>query len=385
MKFRLLIIVCVLLLVISFHDVATAYGYNFIFPSLRRSAVSGYTYADPDNPSHLAWDYRFAMHTPVTSAQKGWVATSYWAWNDTHESDCDGDIDDRGNYIILNHTSDDRTEGTGLESWYFHLSNTGNQPAAGAYFHLGETMANSGDTGCGAAHLHFATKNNGVPFDPYAGTTNWVSGEPIPMGFRDQNGVVQGPFSLSNAKIRDKWLALEGSPGSPIENMMTDICYFRTANGVVSANLYAQGFERGMIHYCGSGSAVYTPYQTELYFPDVRGRLTCEMGVDSNSFIWVENVGYDNAQVSIAILKPDGTVLDTRVHPSLSPGEQWEINVHTIVFDWLILGSNNNPTPGIFSGSAMIYSDMPLAYTHGYSSPAGCANMPNIIHTYPPP
>jgi hypothetical protein len=326
------------------------------------------------------------MHTPVTSAQKGWVATSTWTFPDNDPDEvCDNTIRSRGNYIVLNHTSDDRTQGTGLESWYFHLSNTGNQPAVGVYFSLGQTMAKSGDTGCGTAHLHFATKNNGVPFDPYAGTTNWVSGEPIPMGFRDQNGVVQGPFSLSNAKIRDKWLALEGSPGSPIENMMTDICYFRTANGVVSANLYAQGFERGMIHYCGSGSAVYTPYQTELYFTDVRGRLPCEMGVDSNSFIWVENVGYDNAQVSIAILKPDGTVLDTRVHPSLSPGEQWEINVHTIVFDWLILGSNNNPTPGIFSGSAMIYSDMPLAYTHGYSSPAGCANMPNIIHTYPPP
>jgi hypothetical protein len=63
--------IMILSLLLCFYDRADAYGYNFVFPSNRRSVVSGFTYADPDNPSHLAWDYRFSMHTPVTSAQKG--------------------------------------------------------------------------------------------------------------------------------------------------------------------------------------------------------------------------------------------------------------------------------------------------------------------------
>jgi len=45
-----------LILVVSVKDLAGAYGYNFVFPSARRSTVSGYSYADPNNPNHLAWD-----------------------------------------------------------------------------------------------------------------------------------------------------------------------------------------------------------------------------------------------------------------------------------------------------------------------------------------
>ena len=72
MRYRIALATCLfmLLALLLIYNV-NAFGYNFVFPSARRSVLSGFTYADPDNPSHLAWDYRFAMHTPVTSAQKG--------------------------------------------------------------------------------------------------------------------------------------------------------------------------------------------------------------------------------------------------------------------------------------------------------------------------
>lgn len=213
----ILALVLVIILSVSVRHIVRAYGRNFVFPAARRSVISGYTYADPEQPSHLAWDYRYTAHTKVAAAQNGWVARSRWVWPDGHEL-CDNSIDSRGNFIILNHTSDDRTEGTGLETWYFHLSNTGNQPAPGTYFDMGQYIAYSGDTGCGDAHLHFAAKDNGTPFDLYAGTTEWVGGEPIPMGYRDQNFAVQGPYPISLTKIREKWIELQGSPGSPTGN-----------------------------------------------------------------------------------------------------------------------------------------------------------------------
>ena len=206
MKFKSrIILTCffVLIFVLCIKEYVSAFGHNFVFPAARRSAVSGYVYADPSNPGHLAWDYRFSMHTKVAAAQKGWIATSRWDMQDGTDTQCTGTYDDRGNFIVLNHTSNDGSEGTGLETWYFHLSNTGLMPTTGQYFHVGKNIANSGDTGCGQAHLHFATKDNNIPFDPYAGGTNWVGGVPQPMGFRDHNNNIQGPFALDNTKIRD--------------------------------------------------------------------------------------------------------------------------------------------------------------------------------------
>ena len=204
MKLRSRIIVTcllVLILVVCIKGYANAVGHNFVFPAARRSAVSGFSYADPENPGHLAWDYRFPKHTKVAAAQNGWIATSFWGYGDGFDTTCEGRLEDRGNYIVLNHTSNDGTEMTGMETWYFHLSNTGSQPTTGQYFQIGKYMAYSGDTGCGQAHLHFATKNDGTPFDPYADDTDWVGGVPQPMGFRDQNNDSKGPFALDNVMI----------------------------------------------------------------------------------------------------------------------------------------------------------------------------------------
>lgn len=68
--FRILIISLVIISILfsSLDYSVYAFGYDFVYPSARRSAVSGWEYADPGQPSHLAWDYRFPMHTTVAAA-----------------------------------------------------------------------------------------------------------------------------------------------------------------------------------------------------------------------------------------------------------------------------------------------------------------------------
>ncbi len=141
------------------------------------------------------------------------VRSSYWEFNDGEAWDCDKSVMARGNYVILDHDGIDPD----LQTWYFHLSNTGNKPGTGTPFnHRGMYIAISDDTGCSSSdHLHFATKMDGVPFDPDA-NPDWAGGEPIPMGFRDQNHNVRGPYALDRTKIRNKWLELEGKLGSPL-------------------------------------------------------------------------------------------------------------------------------------------------------------------------
>src|SRR5574341_622187 len=231
MKKRLVIMLAALLATFALATaIALAYGNNFSFPAARRIVISqGYS------DTHQAYDYSFTTHTAVAAAKAGTVTASRFDRVDGYDSHCTGGIEDRGNYIVLDH-------GAGLETWYFHLSNTGSTPGVGTYFYRGAPMALSDDTGCSDnPHLHFATKLNGTPFDPYAGTTDWVSGAPIPMGYRNQDGTTNGPYALDRTKIHDKWLALEGKPGSPLEDDWTYICYIQT-------------FEQGRISDCGGAS-----------------------------------------------------------------------------------------------------------------------------------
>lgn len=331
-KLALIALCFMTVLTLCMQKIVNAYGYDFIFPSARRSAVSGWTYADPDLPSHLAWDYRFPMHTSVAAAQSGWVANTYWEFDDGHETLCEGLVRDRGNYIILNHTYDDRTEGTGLETWYFHLSNTGAQPAAGDYFDMGEAMASSGDTGCGSAHLHVAAKLDNAPFDPYAGSTQWVSGQPIPMGYRDQDHNIHGPFAIDNSVIYNRWMADEGAAGPPIEDDWIRSCI---PEGEYSpqAALFTQAFEHGYIYYCGSGSADYHAFE-ETPIEDIRARYTC--GVGENSFLVITNTSLSDTRLTLTVFNGDGSIRDSRVHHSLlAPDEQWIVSIHEIVYDWL--------------------------------------------------
>ena len=371
-KIRILFI-CGLLIILSLSIIGLgkAYGYNFVYPAARRSAISGYTYGDP--PNHLAWDYRFPKYTDVSAAQNGWIATSSFIYNDDHEPLCIEDrLENRGNYIVLNHTSDDRTEYTGLETWYFHLSRTGNQPVPGNYFAVGQEMAYSGDTGCGGAHLHFASKNNGTPFDPYAGSTHWVSGQPIPMGYRDQNGAVQGPFALDNEKIRDEWIALEGAPGAPVNYLISDYC--NTIN-MQAAPFFLQEFEKGYIEYCGSSDAQYVEYGF-LTVPDLKGRFTC--GAGDNSILEISNPNPFMIFLSVQIYDNYGRTIDSRVYSSLPPGSTWIVNIHHIVFDWL---NRERGAGGIFNGYARIYKNTSssIGVSHFYTLDRGCVFYPAIL------
>ena len=125
---------------------ARAYGYNFTFPAARSFKISqGY------NPQtgHLAYDYSFPRHSIVAAAKSGTVVDSLFTHADEWDSQCQGGVADRGNYIILEHDGGVRTK-------YYHLSNWGNQPGIGAEFEQGEYMALSDDTSCSSAdHLHF--------------------------------------------------------------------------------------------------------------------------------------------------------------------------------------------------------------------------------------
>jgi len=200
------------------------------------------------------------------------------------------------------------------------------------------------------------------------------------MGFRDQNGAIHGPFALDNAKIRDKWLNLLGSPGAPTENDWTGVCPTQAESSLLSPTMYIQRFERGYIYYCGTGSAVYAPYSV-THVPGVRGRYTC--GAGDNSVIVVENISSGYATVNIIIHNFDGTIRDSRIRNMLlEPGGQWVINVHEILFDWLVLGTNMG---GTFNGDAYVYSDQSVAVNHSYIVDEDCKYLPTILRAYPPP
>jgi murein DD-endopeptidase MepM/ murein hydrolase activator NlpD len=106
-----------------------------------------------------------------------------------------------------------------VQTLYFHLSNTGSQPGVGTSFDRGDLMALSDNTGCStASHLHFQLLVSGSARDPYAGTTEWVAGSPLPMGYQDQNGNAHGPYPIDYSPIHNLWEGLEGKPGSPLDD-----------------------------------------------------------------------------------------------------------------------------------------------------------------------
>lgn len=193
-----------IILVISLTDVASAHGNDLSFPAAKLYGINqGFS------SSHQAIDYAFPSYSQVAAAKFGTVVASNWSYVDNDRwYPCLGDNRDRGNYIILDHGSSNQT-------WYHHLSNTGGTPTGGD-FYRGQSMALSDNTGCSTgAHLHFAVIVNGTATDPYAGTTQWVSGAPIAMGFTDQFGT-HGPYRLIFA-VNDKWVSIEGAAaGSPM-------------------------------------------------------------------------------------------------------------------------------------------------------------------------
>jgi murein DD-endopeptidase MepM/ murein hydrolase activator NlpD len=191
--------IAAIILVLSLTDIASAHGVDLSFP-----AAILYGIRQGFSSSHQAIDYLLPSHTQVAAARQGTVVASYWGYDDNMNwYPCVYTNADRGNYIILDH-------GSGNQTWYHHLSKTGGTPTGGSFFR-GQAMALSDNTGCSTGnHLHFAVIVNGTATDPYAGTTQWVSGAPIAMGYSNQ-----GPFQIVFG-IEAKWVSNEGGAGSPM-------------------------------------------------------------------------------------------------------------------------------------------------------------------------
>jgi hypothetical protein len=98
-KIMPVLLTTLLLIIATGGGSASAYGYNFTFPFARRSDFTN-SYNNP--PGHLAYDYLLYAHEPVAAARGGTVSASEWDFQDGWHH-CDGIINDRGNYITLDH------------------------------------------------------------------------------------------------------------------------------------------------------------------------------------------------------------------------------------------------------------------------------------------
>jgi hypothetical protein len=317
--------------------VAWTYGANLSFPAARRFVVTqGYS-AD-----HQAYDYGFPNHTQVVAAKAGQVSSSLWTRADGWDSHCTGGPEDRGNYLILDH-------GGGVTTRYYHLSNTGSTPGSGTSFDRGDYMALSDDTGCSTGpHLHFQLLVGGSARDPYAGTTEWVSGSPIPMGYRDQNNNGHGPYAIDYGSIPSLWLGREGESGAPLDNEIPGAIVGQDASGAALVE-WVQPFEHG---YISTVTGWYAYAKT--YLPDIRADLNesnwnSTIIVRNNSLGWVSCLRVQNTGSG------DNTVW-RRYYP-LEGGDWQKSNSQTIPPG----GSREyyapaEGLPGSFAGSAVLYS-----------------------------
>lgn len=95
---------------------------------------------------HAGVDIAIASGTPVVASASGTVSIS-------------GPVSGYGNYVCITHTG-------GLSTCYAH--NTTNAVSVGQSVSQGQVIASSGCTGhCYGPHVHFETRVNGVPVDPY--------------------------------------------------------------------------------------------------------------------------------------------------------------------------------------------------------------------------
>jgi hypothetical protein len=180
-------------------------------------SVSGYTDYDSDlrdlrwnhfDPGwlwydrHYGYDSACSLNTPVGAATSG---TAY--------------LD--GAYAVrVVHSS-------GYRTFYRHLNQRIPQTTS---VQPGRWIGDSGNEGgLLDPHLHFEMRDpssryidpfgwEGGSADPWQFNVGnvWASGDPIPIGYRDQSHTVHGPYALDYSQIRQKWFDLDGEPGSPL-------------------------------------------------------------------------------------------------------------------------------------------------------------------------
>ncbi len=120
-----------------------ANGY-FILPTGSRY-VSGWTFHDPRNPTHIGLDYGLKLGDPIYAADNGVVIFAGWGGG-------------YGNLVKINH-------GNGYVTYYAHLDQI--WVGCGDAVYQGQVIGLGGTTGYSTGpHLHYEIRYNGVPQDP---------------------------------------------------------------------------------------------------------------------------------------------------------------------------------------------------------------------------
>lgn len=297
---------------------------------------------------HPAIDYAFPLTTPIAAAAPG---TAYRRTI-------------LGSAVVIDH-------GSGYWSKYGHVD-PGSRIADGIQVARGQSIAMSSNTGTGAAHLHFEMRylgEYGDVVDPYGwwgewyedpwnrpwGHTHdwWRSRDPIPMGYRDQNGVTYGPFQLTGA-IRDKWETLDGEPGSPLEERHGCAPYGE-----------CQLFEKGYIRW---------DYSTTTYhaYPEtIVSRVFYISNANWNTTLFIRNTGNAAAQVSVIFLE-NNHVVDSRTYRALPSGSTWTVDTRQVLQEMT----------DRFVGVAAVYANQSITISVSRQPPLRDVFLPLVLNNH---
>jgi len=130
-------------------DASTEYAvdaqHEFQWPTTRR-AISGWTFHDPRNPSHIGLDIAARMWDPIVAVADGVVAFAGWGGG-------------YGNLVIVDHQN-------GWQSYYAHFAEIA--VVTGQEVRQSELLGGAGSTGYSTGtHLHFELRYQGRPVDPF--------------------------------------------------------------------------------------------------------------------------------------------------------------------------------------------------------------------------
>ena len=283
---------------------------------------------------HPAIDYGFPLNTAIAAAAPGTALQR----------------DILGFAVVIDHGNDYFTK-------HGHVDRN-SRIAHNTQVIRGQQIALSSNTGTGAAHLHFEARysgEDGIVFDPYgwrgpwytdpwnqpSGHTEswWRSGDPIPMGYRDQNHNTQGPYQLTGV-MESKWYELNGLPGSPIGN--------RGSNNCPGTYGDCQFFERGYLRwdYINNVTLYYD------YASTVISQVFYFQTSNWNTTLSIQNISGVSAQVSVIFVE-NGRVVDSRTYLALPSGSTWVLSAQHALQDMT----------SSFAGAAEVYSNQTFQIT----------------------
>lgn len=310
--------------------------------AVQSGTLWGY-YTEPNNggrdiyyDGHPAIDYGFPQNTSIAAAASGRAYRRAVL----------------GFAVAVDHSNNYWT----LYGHVFDASRIANDTAV----ERGQQIALSDTQGTTQAHLHFEAHyngENGPVFDPYGwhgywyspydpwnqpfGHTAawWRSGDPIPMGYRDQNHVAQGPYQLTGT-MQDKWDEQNGFPGAPVGNRGSNNCPGNYGD--------CQFFERGYIRWN------YSLSEWHQYPSTIIDRVHYNPANNWNATLHITNNDASSGQVSVLFVE-GGRVVDSITYLLLPNGTTWDLNVQQALQEVIRDGS--------FGGVAEVYSNRAIAVT----------------------